>query len=592
MKMGSLSKLGREIRAMSGLRHPNVIYVHELIDTPTTVFIVMEYVEGGELFDYISQRSRLSEKEAIRMMRQVLSAVDFCHNKMICHRDIKPENILLDSNMNIKLGDFGLSNFMREGECLRTPCGSPNYASPEVICGKSYSGPEIDIWSCGIIFYVLLCGCLPFDDDEMSILFMKIKLGKFRTPSHLSADARHRHHEAARLQVAVPAGVQAVLPARPGAGEGSASHLFDAAVQNKAQVLHARRADPHWQPVAVSERWHPPHRDAQPEPPPFISMTLAPSTPLARKLPLVAFAFGQKLRRRRRPPRVGLRLLPRALLAVGVLDVEVDLGRVREPEGLRHAHQVQRVHVEDVLEAVREVRLQVRLVGLAGGPVEVEVLLDQLLQLHLHVCDFAELELVLAQRHLELLEVVQEPQLLRHQEHDGLALAVGATRRAAHTVDVVPRSTCKADASASHAPYLWYVPAPGGDVGAQQDSSLQGGYSQRHVTHLCSTEREVGPRPLILLLLAVYRLCRNVDVVEQRVVELDRVAAAEEDHDLLVQMALEERKQQHKPVFRLTHHVTLLQGRHGGHVLGARLPPLASRPRRLPGRTLGWSERV
>ncbi|GBE58616.1 histone kinase [Babesia ovata] len=175
---------------MSGLRHPHVIYVHELIDTPTTVFIVMEYVEGGELFDYISQNSRLSEPEAIRLMRQVLSAVDFCHSKMICHRDIKPENILLDGNLNVKLGDFGLCNSMRYGECLRTPCGSPNYASPEVICGKSYSGPEIDIWSCGIILYVLLCGCLPFDDDEMSILFVKIKLGKYHEPSHLSNDAR------------------------------------------------------------------------------------------------------------------------------------------------------------------------------------------------------------------------------------------------------------------------------------------------------------------------------------------------------------------------------------------------------------------
>ncbi|GFE53502.1 histone kinase [Babesia ovis] len=190
MQQGALSRLGREIRAMSGLRHPNVVYVHELIDTPTTLFIVMEYVEGHELFDYISQHVRISEEQVIQLMRQLLAAVDFCHSKMICHRDIKPENIMLDKNMNLKLGDFGLSNFMREGECLRTPCGSPNYASPEVICGKSYSGPEIDIWSCGIVFYVLLCECLPFDDDEMSMLFMAIKQGKFHLPSHLSPDAR------------------------------------------------------------------------------------------------------------------------------------------------------------------------------------------------------------------------------------------------------------------------------------------------------------------------------------------------------------------------------------------------------------------
>ncbi|ORM40072.1 5'-AMP-activated protein kinase catalytic subunit alpha-2 [Babesia sp. Xinjiang] len=190
MKAAHLSRLGCEIRAMSGMRHPNVIYVHELIDTPTTLFIIMEYVEGKELFDYISQSGRMSEAEVIRIMRQILSAVDFCHNKMICHRDLKPENIMLDRQKNIKLGDFGLSNFMREGECLRTPCGSPNYASPEVICGKSYSGPEIDIWSCGVILYVLLCDCLPFDDDEMTILFLTIKQGRYHVPSHLSTDAR------------------------------------------------------------------------------------------------------------------------------------------------------------------------------------------------------------------------------------------------------------------------------------------------------------------------------------------------------------------------------------------------------------------
>lgn len=137
MHVGLLNKLGREIRAMSGTRHPHVIYIHELIDTTSTVFIVMEYVEGmlssssylpcsvgGELFDYVSHNPRLSEYEAIRLLRQILSAVDFCHNHMvgcllrvtisqICHRDIKPENILLDDKLNVKLGDFGLSNFMR-----------------------------------------------------------------------------------------------------------------------------------------------------------------------------------------------------------------------------------------------------------------------------------------------------------------------------------------------------------------------------------------------------------------------------------------------------------------------------------------------
>ncbi|AFZ81659.1 protein kinase domain-containing protein [Theileria equi strain WA] len=188
--MGIMGKLSREITAISGLYHPNIIQLYELIDTPDTLFIIMEYVDGGELFEYVSQKSRLREVEAIRLFRQILSAVDFCHRRMLCHRDLKPENILLDKCMNIKLGDFGLSNFMRDGECLKTPCGSPNYASPEVICGKPYSGPEVDIWSCGIILYVLLCGALPFDDDEMPVLFGKIKLGKFYIPGHITKDAK------------------------------------------------------------------------------------------------------------------------------------------------------------------------------------------------------------------------------------------------------------------------------------------------------------------------------------------------------------------------------------------------------------------
>ncbi|UKK02962.2 serine/threonine kinase [Theileria orientalis] len=188
--MGVMGKLSREISAINGLYHPNIIHLYDLIDTPDTVFLIMEYVDGGELFDYVLQRNKLGEVDAIRIFRQIISAVNFCHKRMLCHRDLKPENILMDKYMNIKIGDFGLSNFMRDGECLKTPCGSPNYASPEVICGKPYAGPEVDIWSCGIILYVLLCGSLPFDDDEIPALFGKIKLGKFYIPGHVTNDAR------------------------------------------------------------------------------------------------------------------------------------------------------------------------------------------------------------------------------------------------------------------------------------------------------------------------------------------------------------------------------------------------------------------
>lgn len=104
-----------------------------------------------------------------------MSGVEYCHRHNVVHRDLKPENLLLDQNLNVKIADFGLSNMMTDGEFLRTSCGSPNYAAPEVISGKLYAGPEVDIWSCGVILYALLCGTLPFDDEHVPTLFRKIK---------------------------------------------------------------------------------------------------------------------------------------------------------------------------------------------------------------------------------------------------------------------------------------------------------------------------------------------------------------------------------------------------------------------------------
>lgn len=127
--------------------------------------MIMEYVSGGELFDYIVKHGKLQEHEARRFFQQIISGVDYCHRHMIVHRDLKPENLLLDHNMHVKIADFGLSNMMLDGEFLRTSCGSPNYAAPEVISGKLYAGPEVDIWSCGVILYALLCGTLPFDGE-------------------------------------------------------------------------------------------------------------------------------------------------------------------------------------------------------------------------------------------------------------------------------------------------------------------------------------------------------------------------------------------------------------------------------------------
>ncbi|XP_069694092.1 5'-AMP-activated protein kinase catalytic subunit alpha-2 isoform X1 [Periplaneta americana] len=181
-----VGKIRREIQNLKLFRHPHIIKLYQVISTPTDIFMIMEYVSGGELFDYIVKHGKLKEYEARRFFQQIISGVDYCHRHMIVHRDLKPENLLLDHNLHVKIADFGLSNMMMDGEFLRTSCGSPNYAAPEVISGKLYAGPEVDIWSCGVILYALLCGTLPFDDEHVPTLFRKIKSGIFPIPEYLN----------------------------------------------------------------------------------------------------------------------------------------------------------------------------------------------------------------------------------------------------------------------------------------------------------------------------------------------------------------------------------------------------------------------
>ncbi|XP_055857365.1 5'-AMP-activated protein kinase catalytic subunit alpha-2 [Episyrphus balteatus] len=181
-----VGKIRREIQNLKLFRHPHIIKLYQVISTPSDIFMIMEYVSGGELFDYIVKNGKLQEHEARRFFQQIISGVDYCHRHMIVHRDLKPENLLLDHNMHVKIADFGLSNMMLDGEFLRTSCGSPNYAAPEVISGKLYAGPEVDIWSCGVILYALLCGTLPFDDEHVPTLFRKIKSGIFPIPEYLN----------------------------------------------------------------------------------------------------------------------------------------------------------------------------------------------------------------------------------------------------------------------------------------------------------------------------------------------------------------------------------------------------------------------
>jgi 5'-AMP-activated protein kinase, catalytic alpha subunit len=188
--MEMAEKVRREINILNMCTHPHIIRLYEVIDTPSDIFVVMEFVSGGELFDYIVSRGRLPPDEARHFFHQIISGIEYCHYRKIVHRDLKPENLLLDADNNIKLADFGLSNVAHDGDFLRTSCGSPNYAAPEVISGNLYAGAEVDIWSCGVILYALLCGTLPFDDESIPNLFKKIKSGMYSLPTHLSQSSR------------------------------------------------------------------------------------------------------------------------------------------------------------------------------------------------------------------------------------------------------------------------------------------------------------------------------------------------------------------------------------------------------------------
>ncbi|KAG5463280.1 MAG: kinase-like domain-containing protein [Olpidium bornovanus] len=163
----TLTKLYREVRIMKLLHHPHIVCLYEVVETKWTVFLVMEYSAGGELYDYLVVHGRMKEKEARAKFRQILSAVSYCHKKRIIHRDLKAENLLLDSDLNIKIADFGFSNLYDPDAKLETFCGSPPYAAPELFQGRRYTGPEVDVWSLGVILYVLTTGCLPFDGKNL-----------------------------------------------------------------------------------------------------------------------------------------------------------------------------------------------------------------------------------------------------------------------------------------------------------------------------------------------------------------------------------------------------------------------------------------
>ncbi|KAK4268920.1 hypothetical protein QN277_022147 [Acacia crassicarpa] len=188
-----VEQLKREISTMKLIKHPNVVNIFEVMASKTKIYIVLEFVKGGELFDKIANDGKLKENEARQYFQQLINAVDYCHSRGVFHRDLKPENLLLDTNGILKVSDFGLSTYSQQDDALlRTACGTPNYVAPEVLNAntKGYDGSAADIWSCGVILFVLMAGYLPFDEPSQMVLYKKICKAEFSYPSWFPPDAK------------------------------------------------------------------------------------------------------------------------------------------------------------------------------------------------------------------------------------------------------------------------------------------------------------------------------------------------------------------------------------------------------------------
>ncbi|KAF5818668.1 putative protein kinase CAMK-CAMKL-CHK1 family [Helianthus annuus] len=195
IKHKMVDQIKREISIMKLVRHPNVVRLHEVLASRTKIYIILEFITGGELFDKIVRHGRLSEAESRRFFQQLIDGVEYCHSKGVYHRDLKPENLLLDSQGNLKISDFGLSALPAEGvSILRTTCGTPNYVAPEVLSHKGYNGALADVWSCGVILYVLVAGYLPFDEMDLTTLYDKINKADFSCPSWFPVGAKSLIH--------------------------------------------------------------------------------------------------------------------------------------------------------------------------------------------------------------------------------------------------------------------------------------------------------------------------------------------------------------------------------------------------------------
>jgi len=193
LKVGMIEPIKREISVMRLVCHPNIVRLYEVMASKTKIYIVMEYVKGGELFDRVAKKGKLKEEEARKYFQQLICAVDFCHSRGVYHRDLKLENLLLDDNGVMKISDFGLSALpeqFRQDGLLHTACGTPSYVAPEVITNKGYDGAKADIWSCGVILFVRMAGYLPFQGANLMVMYKKIYKGEFKCPPWFSSEVR------------------------------------------------------------------------------------------------------------------------------------------------------------------------------------------------------------------------------------------------------------------------------------------------------------------------------------------------------------------------------------------------------------------
>lgn len=183
-------KMRREISVLKLLSHPNVMSLIDVFEIETHLFLVMEFVDGLELFEFLVRRGALPPNEALAFFHQIICGLEYCHRRLIVHRDLKPENLLLDRQLRLKIADFGMTSLNPPGSLLETSCGSPHYCDPMVVSGERYDGLKADIWSCGVILYAMVTGRLPFDDENLQRLLLKVQAGQFHLPSNLPDDLR------------------------------------------------------------------------------------------------------------------------------------------------------------------------------------------------------------------------------------------------------------------------------------------------------------------------------------------------------------------------------------------------------------------